>query len=440
MHKKMKLWLRRIMVAIMLAGTSGAIAKQKIDFMFPAPVEGKLTMEMNRIIKEFNQSQQEVEVRGIFTGNYDTTKIKAESAQKSGQPPALAIMSANFTTDLVLKNKILPMDELFRFGDIKASDFLKNEFWPAMHRNAQVTGTTYAIPFHNSTAILYYNKTLFKNNNIDQPPQNWHELLEVAKKLTQADKGQWGIMLPSTNDDYGGWIFSALLRANGGTVYNENYPGEVYYNSPTTIGVFRFWQDMIYQHKVMPPGVLNAKQISAAFFSGKVGMAMLSTGALGFIRENSRNFELGVAMLPAKERRGVTIGGASLVSFKGISDAQKKAAYQFLMYLVSPQVNGSWSRFTGYFSPRKAAYRLPQMQEYLKNDPRAAIALDQLQYAYPWYSTYETVAVRKALENQLAAIVNDIKVTPEIAAKNAQQEADNIMRPYVEKTALKADY
>lgn len=102
-------------LAMSFAG--GALAKQNIDFMFPAPVDGKLTMEMTRIIRDFNQSQQDVEVRGIFTGNYDTTKIKAEAAAKAGQPPALVIMSANFTTDLALKQEILPMDELFKFGD-----------------------------------------------------------------------------------------------------------------------------------------------------------------------------------------------------------------------------------------------------------------------------------------------------------------------------------
>lgn len=86
-------------VGLSLIACAGAQAKENIDFMFPAPIEGKFTREMTRIIKEFNASQQDVEVRGIFTGNYDTTKIKAESAQKAGQPPALAIMSANFTTD-----------------------------------------------------------------------------------------------------------------------------------------------------------------------------------------------------------------------------------------------------------------------------------------------------------------------------------------------------
>ncbi|GAB7266153.1 hypothetical protein DZS_09880 [Dickeya ananatis] len=195
-------------------------------------------------------------------------------------------------------------------------------------------GVTYAIPFHNSTPILYYNKNLFEKAGIAQPPQTWQELLADAKKLTDQSKGQWGIMLPSTNDDYGGWIFSSLVRANGGNYFNENYPGEVYYNSPTTIGALRFWQNLIYKDKVMPSGVLDSKQISAAFFSGKLGMTMLSTGALGFMRENTKDFELGVAMLPAKEQRAVPIGGASLVSFKGISDEQKKSS------LPIPELSG----------------------------------------------------------------------------------------------------
>ncbi len=34
----------------------------------------------------------------------------------------------------------------------------------------------------------------------------------------------------------------------------------------------------------------------------------------------------------------------------------------------------------------------------------------------------ETVAVRKAMENQLAAVVNDAKVTPEAAVQAAQKK------------------
>jgi len=428
--------IKALTLAVTMLTAGAASAKQSIDFMFPAPVDGKLTMEMTRIIKDYNQSQNDVEVRGIFTGNYDTTKVKAEAAAKSGEPPALVIMSANFTADLAIKNEILPMDELFKYGDQKATPFLTSQFWPAMLPNAQVNGVTYAIPFQNSTPILYYNKTLFAQAGIDHPPATWSELLADAKKLTDSAKGQWGVMFPSTNDDYGGWTLSALVRANGGEYFNSTYPGEVYYDKPSTIGALRFWQNLVYRDKVMPAGVLNSKQISAAFFSGKLGMAALSTGALGFMRDNTKGFELGVAMMPKQVENAVSIGGASLVSFKGISEAQKKAAYSFLQYLISPQVNGGWSRFTGYFSPLKAVYDTPEMKTYLQQDPRAAIALEQLKYAHPWYATYETVAVRQAMENQLGALVNDAKLTPEAAAAAAQKQADSIMKPYNDQMAL----
>ncbi|WP_413734605.1 ABC transporter substrate-binding protein [Sodalis sp. RH21] len=427
---------------LMLTGvlaSGGAAAKETIDFMFPAPVDGKLTAEMTRIIKQYNQSQDRVEVRGIFTGSYDTTKVKAESAAKAGSPPALAIMSANYTVDLVLKNEILPMDELFKFAPDKqsASDFLHQNFFPAVQQNAQVMGRTYAIPFHNSTPILYYNQEMFDRAGIKAPPRNWDELVAIAKKLTDKTKGQWGIMIPSTNDDYGGWMLSSLTHANGGSFTNDIYPGEVYYNSASTRGALQFWQNLVYRDEVMPAGVLNSKQISAAFFSGKLGMALLSTGALGFMRENTRDFTLQVAMLPAKERQAVIIGGASLVSFKGISDAQKQAAYDFMAYLVSPDVNGAWSRFTGYFAPRMAAYDTPAMKTYLAQEPRAAVAMEQLRYAHPWYAAYETVAVRQAIENQLASLLTDKSRKVEDAARDAQAEADKIMQPYVDRTALK---
>jgi hypothetical protein len=97
-------------------------------------------------------------------------------------------------------------------------------------------------------------------------------------------------------------------------------------------------------------------------------VAILNTDAQGFMCEDSKDFEPGVAMLPAKEQRAVPIGGASLVGFKGINDAQRK--------------------------------------------------------------------VRKTTENQLAAVVNDMHVTPEAAMQTAQKEADALMKPYVDKTAL----
>ncbi len=421
--------------AVFTCGTM-AWAATEIDFMFPAPVQGKFTTEMNSILKEFNSSQSDVKVRGIFTGDYDTTKMKAEAAAKAGSPPALVIMMANLTTELAINDLLLPIQEITKYGDMDAKKFLTENYWPALHKNAMFNGEVYAIPFHNSTPVLYYNKTLLAANGFENPPKTWDEVVEVAKKLTNKDEGRWGIMLPSTNNDYCGWILSSLTMANGGKYYNSDYPGEVYYTAPSTVGAMTFWRDLAYKHHVMPSGVLESKAISASFFAGKLGMAFLSTGALGFMRENSKDFELGVAYMPKHVKNGVIIGGASLVSFKGIDEEQKKAAWKFMEYLTSPEVSGRWSRFSGYFAPRKQAYDLPEMKEYMAKDPNAAVALSQLKYANPWYSTYETVTVRKAIENQMAALLNDPDLTPKDAAEKAQKEAEAIMAPYVDQTTL----
>lgn len=422
--------------AVLACSSVAAFAATEIDFMFPAPVQGKLSVEMNKIIREYNKSQDEVKVKGIFTGNYDTTKVKAEAAAKAGNPPALVIMMANLTTDLAINDLLMPIQEITKYGDVDAKQFLTENYWEALHKNAMFGGEVYAIPFHNSTPVLYYNKTLLEANGFHKAPKTWDEVVTVAKKLTNKDENRWGIMLPSVNTDYCGWILSSLTMANGGKYYNTDYAGEVYYTAPSTVGAMTFWRDLAYKHEVMPPGVLEPKIISSSFFAGKLGMAFLSTGALGFMRDNSKDFELGVAFMPRHLKNGVIIGGASLVSFKGISEEEKKAAWKFMEFLTSPETAGRWSRFTGYFAPRKQAYDLPEMKEYLAKDNNAAVALDQLKYANPWYSTYETVAVRKAIENQMAALLTDANLTPMEAAETAQKEANELLKPYVEKTTL----
>ncbi|MBP1524023.1 hypothetical protein IVZ55_27310 [Salmonella enterica subsp. enterica serovar Worthington] len=167
--------------------------------------------------------------------------------------------------------------------------------------------------------------------------------------------------------------------------------------------------------------MLNSKQISAAFFSGKLGMAMLSTGALGFMRENSKDFELGVAMLPAKEQRSADRRRQPQVLKASARRRRKQRIGSDLS--GEPRGERRMEPLHRLLSPRKASYDTPEMKAYLQQDPRAAIALEQLKYAHPWYFTRETVAVRKAMENQLAAVVNDAKVRPEAAVQAAQKES-----------------
>jgi len=425
--------------AALLAVAGTAAAQTKIDFFFPVPVEGKLAKEMARIVKVYNESQKDVQVTAVYTGNYDETKLKAQASAKAGKPPAVVLMSANFVLDLKLAGDLDSLEPLLAGEGATKEKFLE-DFWPALHGNAIVDGELYAVPFHNSTPLLYYNAQHFKEAGLDpaKPPQTWAELLDYAKKLT-VRKGdaveRHGIVIPG-NYDYLGWMVTALTMSNGGLYYNPTYGGEVYYDTPTMLGAVKFMEDLVHKHKVMPSGVADGGAVSTAFFAGKASMVLLSTGSLSFIRDNAK-FPYEVAFVPRNVRNAVAIGGASLVRFKGLNPDQQKAGWAFMKWLSAADRLGDWSRFTGYFAPRKSSYQMAEMKAFLEKNPDAAVALKQLQYAHSWFATYQTVAVRKALEDEVQAVLSG-KKGAEAALKDAQKKADEIMRPYVEATALKA--
>jgi sn-glycerol 3-phosphate transport system substrate-binding protein len=299
-----------------------------------------------------------------------------------------------------------------------------------------IDGRVYGIPFQNSTPLLYYSVDAFKDAGLDpdHPPTIWADWVAAARALTKPGGQRWGLMFPATYD-YCGWIASALVMANGGQYFNHDYGGEVYYNSPSAVGALMLLDKLANQLKVVPPGVSDANACTSAFFSGRTAMMMLSTGSLSFVRENMKT-SYRVAFLPKSVRNAATIGGASLILPKGNSPERQTAAWTLINWLTSPQIAGHWSRFTGYFAPRKAAYDLPEMKQYLAEHPDAKVALDQLVHAVPWFDTYNTVAVRKAMEDQVQAILSG-KISPADGAAAAQKSADELLRPYVEQTALK---
>lgn len=419
-----------------LAGT--AHAATDIDFFFPVPVQGKLANEMARLVETFNTQQKDVHVTAVYTGAYDDTNLKTRAAIQAGRPPAVVLMSANFIREYVINNEAIALDGLIAQDHQTPAEFI-GKFWPAVRTNATEGGHVYGVPFHNSTPILYYNTDAFKEAGLDpeKPPVTWQDLVDDAKKLTKRDGAtitRSGISMISSYDTLG-WVVSGLAVSNGGDYYNHGWGGEVYYNTPSTIGAVQFMDDLVHKHHVMQDGVTDVNAASNAFFSGRTAMLINTTGALGFVRDNMKQ-PFKVAFVPRAMRNAVPIGGASLLIPTGNSPERQQAAWKLISFLTSPEINGGWSRFTGYFAPVMAAYDLPEMKDYLVKNPDAKVAVDQLAYAQPWFATFNTVGVRKALEDQVQAVLSG-KIKPAEAMVRAQAAADALLRPYVEQTALK---
>ncbi|MCD6674266.1 MAG: ABC transporter substrate-binding protein [Burkholderiaceae bacterium] len=424
---------RRVLQAIgatTLAGALPAARAQKpvaLTFYYPVAVGGPVTKTIDQMAADFEKENPSIRIKPVYAGTYQESIVKALTAFKSGQPPHLAVLLSTDMFTLIDEGAIVPIDGL---AGADGRQWLDG-FYPAFMENSRTGGKTWGVPFQRSTIVMYWNKELFKEAGLDpdKAPQNWDELVSYAKKLTKTDASgnvsTWGVKIPSSGFPY--WLFQGLTTPNDTILMNEAGT-ETYFDKPGSIEALQYWVDLSAKHKVMPGGVIEWGTTPKDFFERKAAIVWTTTGNLTNIRTNAQ-FPFGVAMLPAKKRRGSPTGGGNFYVFDKTSPEERQAAMKFIRWATQPQRAAQWSIATGYVAVTPAAWETDEMKKYVQEVPQATVARDQLQYSVAELSTHENQRVTKALNDGLQAALTGSK-SPADAMKDSQREADRILRAY----------
>lgn len=396
----------------------------ELTMYYPIAVGGPLTTVIDNMVAGFMQENSDIKVNAIYAGNYNDARIKALAALDSGKPAQLSVMFAIDIYELIEKDAIVAFDDIVKTDDEKK---WLDSFYPTLMENGRTMGKTWGIPFQRSTIVMYYNKDAFREVGLDpeNPPVTWDELVADAKKLTKPDGSRWGLMIPSTGYPY--WMFGALTMQNDQVLMNSD-GNETYFDKPAVVEALDFWKDLSTKYGVMPKGTVEWGTLRQQFLEGKTAMMWHSTGNLTAVKNNAK-FDFGVAMLPAKVRRGTPTGGGNFYIFKKTTDAEKQASLKLIRYMTSPERAAEWSIKTGYMGISPDAYKTEALSNYVKEFPPALVARDQLKYATAELSTYQNGRVRKLLDDAIQAALTGQK-TPEEALKDAQSEAERILKPY----------
>ena len=406
---------------------AAAQAQTEISFFFPVAVGGPITKLIDEYAADFGKENPGIKVTPIYAGSYQDTIVKALTAHKSGTPPVTSVVLSTDMFTLIDEDAIVPIDNFVKTADDRA--WLAG-FYKAFMLNSQTGGKTWGIPFQRSTVVLYYNKELFKAAGLDpnKPPATWAEMADVARKLTVKDASgkvtQYGVQIPSSGFPY--WLFQGLAIQNGAVLANDTGTA-VKFDDPAVIEALQYWIDLNKQG-VHPPGIVEWGTTPKDFFEKKVAMMWTTTGNLTNVRNNAK-FDFGVAMLPAGKRRGSPTGGGNFYIFKKATPVQQEAAFKFAKWLTQPERAAKWSMDTGYVAVSEAAYNTDTLRKYGRDFPPALVARDQLPHALAEFSTHDNQRVTKALNDGLQAALTGTK-TPAQAMKDAQAEADRVLRSY----------
>jgi sn-glycerol 3-phosphate transport system substrate-binding protein len=427
--------MKRSLRSLVIAATALAVVAValparavEISFYYPVAVSGPLTKIIEGLAADFEKANPDIKVKPVYSGNYGETLAKALTANKSGQPPQVAVLVASDALTLIDEDAVVAVDDFVKTPSDKA---WLSGFFPAFMMNGRYEGKTYGVPFQRSTQVLYWNKAAFREAGLDpnKPPQNWEELVEFSKKLTVRDaSGQvtrWGLLVPSGVTSH--WFLQGFTTPNKAVLTNEAGT-ETYLAGAGVVESLQYWVDLSRKHKVMPEGIIDTGTAPKEFIEGRAAMMHHSTGNLTNVKNNAK-FEFGVAMLPARKGRGSATGGGSIYIFKKSSPEQREAAFKFVKWMTSAEQAARWSIETGYVAPRQDAWDLPVMKKYAQDFPPAAVALEQLPYCVAEFSTHDGPRTTKALEDAIEAAITGNK-TPQKALTDAQAEATRILRTW----------
>ncbi|OQY51804.1 MAG: ABC transporter substrate-binding protein [Desulfobacteraceae bacterium 4572_89] len=417
-----------MLLGLLLLSLSSMANATELTMFYPVAVGGPLTKLVDKLVMEFEAENPDISVKAIYSGNYSDTMTKAMTSLKGGNPPHLSVILSTEIFTLMDNDAILAFDDLVTTPDEKQ---WLGKFYPALMENSRTGGKTWSIPFQRSTIVMYYNKDAFRKAGLDpdKPPATWDELMEMGKKLVIKDDAgkvtQWGLEIPSTGYPY--WMFGALSKQNSEVLMNDAGT-ETYFDNPGVVQALDFWKNLGQKQEIMPKGTIEWGTLRTDFLEQKTAIMWHSTGNLTAVKKNA-SFDFGVAMLPAKKERGTPTGGGNFYIFKQTTPQERAAALKFVKWMTQPVRTAQWSIGTGYLGTRADAYETDELKTYVKSFSAAAVARDQLKYATAELSVHENGRIYKILNDAIQAALTGAK-TPEKALKDAQKQAERILKRY----------
>ena len=425
-----------IALTLLLALLAGGLQAQDdivIDFYFPSATANDAEGIFGRYAEMFEADNPGIDINPVFTGSYtDTRNTILTELGGGGAGPDVAVMLSIDLYSFAEEGHIIPAQ-----GFIDAMDdggAYAADFFPALMLNsADADGNIWSIPFQRSTPILYYNADLLAEAGYDGPPTNNAELVEIAQALTTDDRD--GLLVPVAGG-FPIWMYQSFAIAYGHNIVGDD-PTEVYFNTPEAVEAVEFVHSLGTDLGVGPAGGAAWGDTPVAFLAGQAAMIYHTTGNLTRIL-NGADFEVGVWYLPSGPAGddgtgyGAPTGGGNMYLFDdgSKSEAELEAAWKWVMFLSSAEIQSDWGATTGYIAANAGAWETEPLASLAAEHPQYMTARDQLQHVGKEFSSYATITIQGIINGTLESILTGEAEDAKAALDAAQAQIDGILAEY----------
>jgi len=270
----------------------------------------------------------DVEVLKAFTRKYPWieprrfTGVRIEGQSRETQ--TLMAIAAKMAPDLlgltfhqidtyVRQGFLYPLDKFAAgMSEEELDERVPRRAWPAIKRNGpDGKQHLWALPYAALARWIMYRRDVLYDAGIDppRPPRNWAELKEYARRLTDPEKGTYGVGVIE-GEDRGAWEWLTYLWGAGGRAMKQDSDGEwrAAFEGAEAAEAMLFYVDLFTERWV------DAK--------GKTRHGYVAQGNSDFIGQNFDNAKIGFI--------------TSYLDFKTITDEERPGIYMIAPLPIGP--------------------------------------------------------------------------------------------------------
>ena len=368
--------------ALALVG-AGAAAQGRTEISFWHAMQGARGEAVEALVKAFNQSQSQFEVKATFKGEYPEVAAAAALAYRQKSAPHIVQVYDIGTQSMLLSEAPIPIQRLMRQQQVEID---WGDFLPAISAYYVKDDRLYSMPFNVSAPILYYNKDIFAKAGLaDAPPATWPEVEATSRKImaagaarcgfTTGSSPSWSLLENSfawhgqpfaTNQNgYGGLDTKLLINSSFGRMH---------------VGALARW----HREGIFVYG--GPEGSGERFTTGECAMIVAGSGLMGNLNQ-AIGFNWGTGQLPhwgPPYAKGNTLpGGATLWVLRGREPGDYQGVARFLKFLKSPQQQIWWATTTGFVPVTRTALDSLRASSFYKDHPEQWTAMSQMLDAAP---------------------------------------------------------
>lgn len=312
--------------------------KEPVEITFWHAMNEDQEKSLQKLTEKFTSENPNIKVTLQNQSSYPDLQQKITSTTSSPKDlPTMTQAYPDWMLNAVTDDLLVDLEPYINNEKLKFDNY--DDILPSLREATKIDGKTYGIPFNKSTEVIWYNKTLFKELNLEVPT-TYEEFVEVCKKIKEKKN------IPGAGFDSLNTYYTTFLKNEG-----QTFDSKFDVTSETSVKAVNYYLDGVKEGYFRIAG--TDKYLSGPFANKQVGMYVGSMAGETFVKLGvGDKFEVGVAPYPAKTS---IQQGTDLYVFNNATPEQRTAAYEYLKFLTTKENQITWAKETGYMPIRKSA-------------------------------------------------------------------------------------